>query len=647
MKMTIMAIVIMFSSPLAAQIITVDDDGPADFNTLQDALAAASSGDEIRVAQGIYKPDQGAGVTGGDRTATFQLKNGIALKGGYAGFGQPDPNIRNVETYVTILSGDLDGNDVDLNEPWDLHRDMTRAENSFSVVTGSGTDSSSILDGFTITAGHANDLLAEPNSPANNGGGMYNQSGSPTVINCKFLKNTAKVIWSSVRIAGGGGMFNLNSSPSLHNCKFIEDIIFTGEVISAGGGMFNVNSNPTLVNCLFSGNVATGFDSDYIGGGMCNYNSNPSLVDCSFADNLAYRGGGGIFNDYNSTATLTGCTFRDNWGHYLGGAMFSERSTLILNTCVFQDNAATYGGGIHNDRDCCSTISNCTFTANEAGRGGGMYNFYASSTIASNCNFVDNRASEGGGIYNASGASVTLTSCTLARNRAAFGAGMYNYACSPILNNCILWGDTPDEIHAEGNTPVITYSDVQGGWPGEGNIDVDPCFVAPGYWDSNGTPGDSNDDYWVDGDYRLKSEGGRWEANSESWVLDEVTSACIDKGDWMSPIGDEPYPNGGSINMGAYGGTAEASKSPVISCWEAGECAGQRYGDATCDGNAALADLYALKAAFGSSAPWTDPQCCADFNHDGSVNLGDLFILKGNYGTTGSSPSTLNQDCPP
>ncbi|MHC4474263.1 MAG: hypothetical protein ACYTEL_01375 [Planctomycetota bacterium] len=81
-------------------------------------------------------------------------------------------------------------------------------------------------------------------------------------------------------------------------------------------------------------------------------------------------------------------------------------------------------------------------------------------------------------------------------------------------------------------------------------------------------------------------------------------------------------------------------------CWDAGECAGQPNGDASCDGNVDLGDLYALKAAFGSSAPWTAPECCADFDQDGSVGLADLFILKANYGKTGLSPSTGNQSCP-
>ncbi|MHC4528874.1 MAG: SUMF1/EgtB/PvdO family nonheme iron enzyme [Planctomycetota bacterium] len=213
-----------------------------------------------------------------------------------------------------------------------------------------------------------------------------------------------------------------------------------------------------------------------------------------------------------------------------------------------------------------------------------------------------------------------------------------------MVRNSILCGNTApqgDEVSLRNDSTItISYSNVVGGpaathvesgcnlnW-GEGIIDADPCFADPG-----------------NGDYHLKSQGGRWDPNSGAWVLDDVTSPCVDQGDPNSAIGDEPYPNGGRMNMGAYGGTAQASKSPVITCWEALECAGQPFGDATCDGNVNLADLYALKANFGKSAPWTAPECCADFSHDGSVNLADLFILKAGFGTGGHSPSTGNQDC--
>jgi hypothetical protein len=94
------------------------------------------------------------------------------------------------------------------------------------------------------------------------------------------------------------------------------------------------------------------------------------------------------------------------------------------------------------------------------------------------------------------------------------------------------------------------------------NMSVDPCFVEIGHWDPNGTPGNLDDDVWIAGDYHLKSSAGRWDPVVENWVTDDVTSPCIDAGDPEMPVGDEPEPNGGRINMGAYGGTSEASLSP-------------------------------------------------------------------------------------
>jgi hypothetical protein len=86
--------------------------------------------------------------------------------------------------------------------------------------------------------------------------------------------------------------------------------------------------------------------------------------------------------------------------------------------------------------------------------------------------------------------------------------------------------------------------------------------------------------------------------------------------------------------------------SDASTCWDGSECAGQPNGDATCDGNVNLADLFALKADFGKCAPWAAPECCADFTQDDCINLGDLFALKAGFGTSGYSPSTGNQSCP-
>ena len=119
----------------------------------------------------------------------------------------------------------------------------------------------------------------------------------------------------------------------------------------------------------------------------------------------------------------------------------------------------------------------------------------------------------------------------------------------PTVTNCILWGNTPDQIRTFGSSSGVggvTYCDVQGGHPGEGNIDVDPLFADPGA-----------------GDYHLRSEAGRWDPARQRWVIDDATSPCIDAGNPVSLglAALEPEPNGGRVNLGVYGGTREASKS--------------------------------------------------------------------------------------
>ena len=119
-----------------------------------------------------------------------------------------------------------------------------------------------------------------------------------------------------------------------------------------------------------------------------------------------------------------------------------------------------------------------------------------------------------------------------------------------MLVNCILWGSTREAIRGSTSEVIegpasVSYSDVEGGWPGEGNINAAPYFVDPN-----------------NGDYHLKSQDGRWDPASESWVIDDTSSPCIDAGDPNDPVGLERFPNGGRINMGAYGGTSEASLSP-------------------------------------------------------------------------------------
>jgi hypothetical protein len=290
------------------------------YNYLQDALADANSNsiiNEIRVAQGAYKPDLGAGITPGDRAATFRPAEGVALRGGYAGFGAADPDARDFDAYQTILSGDLAGNDganfADNNE------------NSSHVVTVDAFDV--IIDGLTIVGGNAN-RDDDPYSYYHGyGGGMFS-SRSPTLTNVTFTGNFA--MW-------GGGM-----CPSweavLINCTF------TGNKAGENGGALWISdADPTLINCTIRGNSAT-----QTGGGvMFNTDNWTKLFNCVISGNSAGTTGGGIHASFcYADRTMVNCVVTGNSaGEKGGGAYFGSDGDLRPTNCIFWGNTDEDGSG--------------------------------------------------------------------------------------------------------------------------------------------------------------------------------------------------------------------------------------------------------------------------------------------------------------
>ncbi len=637
MKNLILAINIclLLAVPCQARTIYVDANTPDNndgstwakaYEYLRDALADANSTsdiNEIRVAQGIYIPDNNSDDPNGsgNKEATFHIINSVALKGGFAGFGRPDPNARDIEIYTTVLSGDLNGDDGP---------DFTNnEENSYHVVTGSDTNETAVLDGFTITGGNAHAV-----APYNDGGGMYNHTGSPTVSNCTFSGNTASY---------GGGMFNGESSnPTLTNC------IFSGNSASYGAGIWIGNSSPTVTNCIFIGNSA-----DERGGGMDNWwYSTPTVTNCTFSENSAGFSGGGIYN-YRSNPALTSCTFSGNSSHWGGGmCYYGDGGALMATGCTFSGNSAHHGGGIYNGQNCILTVTNSTFSGNAA---------FSGSACA--CDSFNK-----------------------------------NYPSDIQLTNCILWDGGQEIWNNDVSIIAISYTDLQGGqaacydpchaieWS-LGNIDVDPCFVEAGQWvDANDPniivePNDPNA-FWINGDYHLKSQAGRWDpkinngdftgdrfvnlidfayfanlwhfegenliadlnrdgwvdmkdlaifterfltsVGTGGWVFDAVTSRCIDIGNPGSPLADELLsipadPNNilGQnlrINMGAFGGTAEASMSPYG--WSL-------LSDITNNGISDFNDLDVFSSLWLN----TGEQLYADFDRDGDVDFIDFALL--------------------
>jgi hypothetical protein len=457
---TYLILLSVFSISSIAATITVDDDGPADFDNIQAAIDDANNGDTIEVMTGTY--------TGPGNYEIGFLGKSITVR-------STEPNNPAVVA-VTIIDPNY----------W--------APGFFFI---NEEDANSIVSGFTITRGFSAV-----------GGGIYCSGGSPTIKNCVIKDCFA---WSH-----GGGIGSEGSNPVISNCTITNN--FTTEI---GGGIVSVwGGNPVIENCLVTGNSVF-----WAGGGIGCIEGSLKVRNCTFHGNKA----------------------QNQYSNGIGGAIWLDSVNATI------DNTILWGNDANDGNQICY-----------------------------------------GGIES-----------------------------SASINYCNVEG---------GLSMVVVDPCVSLNW-GAGNIDSDPCFVRPGYWDINDTPGVPEDDFWIGGDYHLKSESGRWEpsiyigldptgdgfinltdfaafsnywlqvaepvydeylewtfppclpADFDSngivdyvdlsillddylteyplgqWVLDDVTSPCIDAGDPNSDWTPELWPHGKHINMGAYGGTPEASMS--------------------------------------------------------------------------------------
>ncbi|MGD8451773.1 MAG: right-handed parallel beta-helix repeat-containing protein [Phycisphaerae bacterium] len=507
---------------LVSGVIYVDDDAAGGLNDgsswadafvdLQEALAYSKcSGlvSEIRVAGGTYFP-------GTSPHNSIYLQNGVALRGGYRGLASGgDPDDRDIGAFESILSGDIGV----VGNPGD---------NSRSVVDGGDTDASAVLEGFTITEGHANFY----------GGGMYIPNGSPTIVRCTISANSAGM--------AGGGVWLSSGSPTIRDCTISANSAGYG-----GAGMYSGGSSPTLTNCTFSGNSA-----DY-GGGMLNEGLyNLALTNCTFSGNSASRGGG-LFNDSGSSGvTVTGCTFSGN-------------------------SASNYGGGIADLSDDSAVV------------------------------------------------------------------------------NCVVWGNTsPQDPQIRGSDGhlVVTYSCVQGGWEGDGNIDADPLFVdADGPDDVFGTEDDdlhllegspcinAGDNAAIpsgvttdfEGEDRVQQcrvdmgadETPYFEDCNSNDVADACDIADCDGSPWCGDCNGNGVPDECDI---ASGTSEDLNGNGVPD-----EC--EIFGDCDHDLDVDLDDLEAmLGCLFGPDETPSEGCDCADINADLDVDLADFALFQQQF--TGPLP---------
>ncbi len=272
------------------------------FDDLQDALDVADPGDQVWVANGVYKP-----TTGTDRSAAFSLESGVEIYGGFAGgevlLAQRDP-----EANIATLSGEIGSA-------------FTDADNSFHVLTAINVNSACVLDGFSVVEGNANGVL-----PDNRGGGLrLGGTSSPMVRNCKFIGNTA--------LSGGGAIYN-----------------------SAGAG------SPSFINCEFAANAS----SSGPGGAIDNESGSFTLINCEFRDNeVTTNAGGGAVRVLNGGGLFVNCIFRANGAASSGGAVSASGSTISFHNCTLtQNTSAGNGGGVFATSNTTVNITNSILHGN-------------------------------------------------------------------------------------------------------------------------------------------------------------------------------------------------------------------------------------------------------------------------------------------
>ena len=425
---------------------------------------------QLWVAEGTYIP-------GSAQEDTFQLIGGVALYGGFAGT-ETALEERDWDAHPTVLSGADDPTPED---------GLTGG--TFHVVTGA---SGATLDGFTITGGGV--LLPETED-----------------------------WWDEIDIEEhyrGGGMYNVGCDETLvvSHCIFSENFLTYG----MGAGMYNEDSSPLVTECVFQGNRGS-ICQDYPtpcgpgGGAMANIESSPVVADSSFEGNRA-ENGGAILND-SSSLQIAGCSFSENTA--IGGAaIFGGDEHLVVADSSFDANATsthdvTFGaGGAIAWGAGNLTISRSTFRGNTAGDGGAVVVYGTSLAIVDSAfggNSLHNGISgsgagilladgadaeivssvfsnnsggtnpysppEGGAIYaDETIADLAITNCSFYGNSSDVGGAIY--ASAATVANSIFFGDSPDELSGpDGGVYDVTYSLVQGGHAGGGNLDADPLFV--------------------------------------------------------------------------------------------------------------------------------------------------------------------------
>ena len=470
------------------------------YTDLPDAIAAAEATDQVWVAAGTYQPTEGR-----NRETSFVLPDGVQLYGGFAG-DETSLEQRDVEANVTELTGDI-GTQGD------------NTDNSYIVVDISQTSETSRLDGFRVADANNDE------SSNSVGGGILSLGSSATLANLTITDNIASngagiaANNSELQISGvvlsnnsvtrdGGGFYSRNGNSTLSNVTFIGN-----SADDEGGAVYNSESNDVSSDTEFRSNRAE------FGGAIFNSSSDIELTSSSFFNNSAIDDGGAIFNSSDSNPNITNVDFVDNSAMNDGGAIFNDGGSPVIIDAVFADNLAnSSGGALYSSGN--HTVANSLFTGNVGLSGGGIFNLDNSSTVV-NSTFSDNTGRNSGAIAFLGDADDT-----------------------PSVTNSIIY-DNPtfasdNQILVAGGTGLsVTNSLVEGGFAGEGNLDVSPEFVAPDSFD-----------------YRLGEGSSAIDAGNDEATVLSGEDADTAELELTEDLAGNPRTVGDAVDLGAYEGAA-------------------------------------------------------------------------------------------
>jgi predicted outer membrane repeat protein len=282
------------------------------------------------------------------------------------------------------------------------------------------------------------------------------------------------------------------------------------------------HQNPLVENCLITGNLAG--PMNFNGAGVyCGSYSSPRIYGCIISRNGVVEsfpgtGGAGIFCDSESQPRFQRCRIEDNRAGGNAAGVYCLEARPVFECCAFTGNVSGQNGGTLFCDGASPRFFNCIFSLN-----------------ASSLN--------GGALYCINKASPLLRNCVLAGNQAEKdGSAIYLFRSKPAIENSIIWNHPGIPFSLNQSSLVIEYSDVEGGFDGQGNINADPFFVSPGSW--TGIPGKSE---YQQGDYNPKTVSAGFDYNS----------LCVDAGNPAEEYNDAALPpgrGGERCDIGAYGG---------------------------------------------------------------------------------------------